>query len=197
MQVDHGKKWYGGSFYPRTSGARALSSADLDTLFQKITHLEDEALIRFAVATGLRREDCVNVKLQDLDLEKGIVRFYESKKRRPWRAWFGPETAKILAQHINALPKGTPYLFPSPRGVKRHLSSRQAYNILQKWLERAGLARRPFHALRATCMKQLQRRGWSMEQVMMQTGDSFRTIKEHYETPSDEEMFEAAKKTGI
>ncbi len=181
----------------RKSGQWALTPAEAELLFSVITHLENEALLSLAIATGMRREDIVAVKLQDLDLEAGLVRFWESKKRRSWRAWVGGHTAKILAQHIRKLPRGTPWLFPSPWDPKEHLSSRQAYNILQKWLRKAGLKERPFHALRATCVKVAQKRGWSIEQVMAQTGDSFRTIKEHYDTPSDDEMAQAAMERPI
>lgn len=181
-----------------TSGQDALTDAEVKSLLHAITRLEDDALLRFAIVTGMRREDVVGVKLHDLDLETGIVKFWQSKKRMPWRAWVGDgEAARILALHIEKLPKGTPWLFPSPRNPKNHLSSRQAYNILQKWLDRAGVKRRPFHALRATCVKLAQKRGLSIEWVMSQTGDTFRTIKEHYDTPSDEEMAQAVRENPI
>src|SRR3990172_1331894 len=181
----------------RKSGTVALTEPEATLLLSKIGHIEDKALLALAMATGMRREDVVAVHLKDVDLENRLVSFWESKKRRPWSAWFGEDTAVTLEQHIHGLPKGTPWLFPSPRDPKKHLSSRQAYNILQSWLERAGLKRRPFHALRATCIKLLQKRGISIEQVMKQTGDTFRTIKEHYDTPSDDEMREAFRAKGL
>ncbi len=112
----------------------ALTPAEVQLLLSRVTRLEDEALLRLAMATGMRREDAVAVKLQDVDLPAGLVRFWEAKKQRPWKAWVGGETARVLAVHIDKLPRGTPWLFPSPWDPKHHLSSRQAYNILQKWL---------------------------------------------------------------
>lgn len=171
--------------------------AEVDQLLRSIRVLEDEVLLRLAIAAGMRREDIVAVKLQDMDLEKGIVRYWESKKRRPWKAWVGQESLRVFAQYMEILPKGGPWLFPSPWNPKKHMSSRTAYNILQRWLKAAGLRPRPFHALRATCIKLAQKRGLTIEQVMAQTGDSFRTIKEHYDTPSDDEMAAAFRERGF
>jgi integrase len=179
------------------SGQNALSESELSVLFSKIAHLEDEALLRLTVSTGMRREDIVTVERTNLDLDGGVVRFWERKKSRPWRAWIGPDTIKVLRQHLNTLPNGTKWVFPSPRKANAHISSRHAYDVLQGALQIAGLRQRPFHALRATCVKVLQKRGWSIEQVMEQTGDSFDTIKEHYDTPTEEEMREAARTKGL
>jgi len=179
------------------SGQHALTEAELEALFRAMGHLEDEALLRLAVATGMRREDVVAVERANVDLEGGVVRFWEHKKRRPWRAWIGPDTVKVLRQHMNLLPNGCRWLFPSRRKPGQHISSRHAYDVLQGALEAAGLRPRPFHALRATCIKVLQKRGWSIEQVMEQTGDSFETIKEHYDTPTEDEMREIAAAKGL
>ncbi len=73
----------------RRSGQVALTPAEVQLLLSRVTHLEDEALLRLAMATGMRREDIVAVKLQDIDLGSGVVRFWETKKRRPWKAWIG------------------------------------------------------------------------------------------------------------
>ena len=139
----------------------------------------------------------MKIELGNVDTERGLIRFWERKKKRFWKAWIGGETLDILRIYIDTLPKRSRWLFPSPLGVKKPISSRTAYNVLQRNLKRAGLRLRPFHALRATCIKLLQKRGWTIEQVMEQTGDSFRTIKEHYETPSDDEMAESAKEKSI
>jgi len=163
----------------------------------KIPHLEDEALIRLAVATGMRREDIVRVEISGVDLDRGEVRFYESKKRRPWSAFIGPETAKVLTQYIHTLPPDAKWLFPSPRKPNDHVSSRQAYDIWNEALQRAGITRRPFHAARSTCIKLLQRKGWTIDQVMRQTGDTFRVIKEHYDVPTEDEMRSTAQTKGL
>jgi hypothetical protein len=56
------------------------------------------------------------------------------------------------------------------------------------YLKRAGLGNRPFHALRATCIKLCQSKGWTPEQTAEHVGDRISTIQAHYLTPSVEEM---------
>lgn len=179
------------------TGQFAITETEWNDVLAKIPHLEDEALIRLAVATGMRREDIIRVELSGVNLDRGEVTFYESKKRRPWSAYIGPDTTKTLAQHIHTLPPESKWLFPSPRKPKDHISSRHAYDVWNEALHRAGISSRPFHAARSTCIKLLQKKGWSIEQVMRQTGDTFRVIKEHYDVPTEEEMKDAAQLKGI
>lgn len=181
------------SVKPYKTGQDALTLDEAATLLQKAPTYSDRALLRFTIATGLRREDVVNVALKDVDLEAREVRFFEHKKDRPWMASFDPDTADELRRYLETLPRGTPWLFPSPRDPKTHIDDKTAYNRLQACLDHAGLRRRPFHALRATFIKLAQKRGWTIDQVMDQTGDTYRVIKEHYDAPSRDEMRQVAK----
>jgi integrase len=89
------------------------------------------------------------------------------------------------------------WLFPSVFANSTHMSSRTAYNILQRNLKKANLPQRPFHALRATCVKMCQRARWSAEQTAEHLDDQVRTIQQHYSTPSDEEMKKIAEERKI
>ena len=70
-------------------------------------------------------------------------------------------------------------------------SGRTAHRRLQEYCDKAGIPRRPFHALRATCVKFCQAAGWRVEEVSKLTGDTIAVIQEHYSTPNDGEMQEA------
>lgn len=179
--------------YTGRSAEYALTPSQVDNLLRRIDHLEDEALIRTAIATGIRREDVVAVRVRDIDLDDGWLTFFETKKDRTRSIPIHGDVLITLRKYVRHLPKGTPWLFPSPRDPKRHLSGRAAYDILNRWLTKAGIAERPFHALRSTCIKLAQARGWPIENVMELVGDTFRTIKEHYDTPSREEMAQIAR----
>jgi integrase len=175
-----------------TSGEKALDPSQVEPFLAKVAKVQDLALLRLAIVSGMRREDVVGVTLAGVDLAAGKVSFYERKKRRTWTAWVDPDTIVTLKRHIGVLPKGTEWLFPSPWSPKRHISSRHAYDVLQRWLDETGLDRRPFHALRASCVKYLKSKGWSPEAIMKQTGDRLETIMQHYSTPSDDEMHRLA-----
>lgn len=170
------------------TGRDALNPEEITRLLQSARSFQDEALLRLAIETGVRREDLVAVRVEGLDLEAGELTYFETKKDRTRTATIGPETVEVLRRYIGTLPRGARWLFPSREGGKGHLAGRTAWNALQWALKRAGLRPRPFHALRATCVKLAQHRGWTPEQVSEQTGDTIRVIQQHYSTPSRDEM---------
>lgn len=180
-----------------TIGQYALTEPEVLRLLGGIRHLEDEALLILTLATGIRREDVVSIELGRVDLEHGKVSYWESKKRRDWTAWIDGEPLRRITQYVRTLPRGSRWLFPSPRLPDRHATGRHAYDVLQRWLHEAGLEERPFHALRSTFIKLAQKRGWSPERVSRQTGDSIRVIQAHYSTPSDDEMRETVRERPI
>lgn len=70
---------------------------------------------------------------------------------------------------------------------------RTAHYRLQRLCIKAGIPKRPFHALRATCIKFCQAAGWSVEATAKHVGDTILVIQEHYTTPSQSEMKEFAQ----
>lgn len=195
-------------------GKYSLNEDQLARIYSSITDLRDLALIKLAVFTGIRREDIVAVELHNIDWDQGTVSFYETKKSRQWECWINPDTLNVLRMYVNTLDTHERYLFPGrhqARGQqfsKTHLTGRAAYDIVQHWCIAAGLQKiigekdgrpeyekRPFHALRSTCIKLLLKKGWSTEQVMRQTGDTLETIQLHYTVPTDSEMIDVARKT--
>lgn len=181
------------------SGRDALTDEEIRKLMASCRTREEETLLSLAIASGMRREDIVAVKvgeIQDLTSESEpavSIKFWEKKKRRWYVVRIGGTAARNVLSRIHEL-KRSQWLFPSHHSARAHLASRSAYNILHRVLARANLRPRPFHSLRATCIKQCKRLGWSMEEVMEHTGDSWRTVQEHYLTPTYEEMTALAKR---
>jgi len=182
------------------TGRDALTYGEVVKLLNATETLEDATLLELAISTGMRRDDIVNVQvgnIKELPSDTGFclaITYWEKKRRRFRQVYVWGVAAKHVVQLINHNRRlKTPWLFPSPRDPQKHISSRHAYDVFQRNLQKAGLRGRPFHALRATCMKMAQRAGWTIEQTMELTGDSFRTIQEHYLTPSEDELIEVAK----
>ena len=168
-----------------TVGQDALTPMEYERVCDACSSIEDEALIKFTVATGMRREDVVNVERQNVDLVAGSVTFAEKKKGGRIRTiHIGSRLCTLLTKYLKTVPKDQKMLFD--------FCGKTAYNKLQDLCDVAGIRRRPFHALRATCVKRCQAAGWSPEQVCKITGDTLRVIQEHYATPSESEMGEVA-----
>jgi integrase len=172
------------------AGQFALTPDEVSRLLAPIDRLEERALLELALTTGIRREDIVSVPLEGLDLDSRRLKFYEAKKRRTRTVPVDPKVAITLAQYVRTLPKGERWLFPSPRKGGKHETGRFAWTILNRWLERVGLERRPFHSLRATAYKLAKAKGWSVSMAAAILGDTTRIAEAYYGTPTPGELDE-------
>jgi len=169
------------------SGQKALTPAQVDKLLSVIDNLNDEVLLKLAISAGIRRHDVSKIMVDNINFDDCYVEFSEKKKGgRIKRTYISQDVINTIKKWVKIKPKGNKYLFPG-RGSKP-IADKTAYNILQKYLKRAGLPARPFHALRATAYKIAQEKGWSVRQAAEHIGDSTRVAEEHYGTPSTEEM---------
>jgi len=183
------------------TGRDALTAEQVQQLLESFTTAWEKALFHLAVSTGLRRIDIANLKRRDFDPVKGTLTYYEKKKKRT-RTVVIPSKGAIqsLTIHLNS-SRDSEWMFPSPlngpKYRKAHISDRQIYDLFNEHLDKLGIRRRPFHALRATCVKLCEAAGWKPEQTAELIGDSVRVVQEHYATPSDEQMAEIAKERPI
>jgi integrase/recombinase XerD len=181
MTVQKKERWR----EPYRTGQKAFTKKEFEKVLSKVGVLEDEILILLGVNTGMRRRDITSIEVKNIDLKNQSVIYYEHKKRRTRTIFISSEMTRKLEIYLNTLPKKQERLF----GFR----DRTAYNRLNRYCRLAGIPERPFHALRATCIKFCQQAGWTLAEVAELTGDSIRTIQEHYETPSIEEMKETSE----
>lgn len=183
MANDYSRKSY-------KTGQHALTEEELDKLLSVTDDFVVEVAFRLGVATGLRREDLASLMWKDVRFNESRIVFFEQKKRRTKEVYLSESMLNRLRQLRNMFPDEH-YLFPGGSDVKYgkgHLSGKTLYNKLQQYCVKAGIRTRPFHALRATCVKLCQKRGWTIEQTAEHVGDTIRVVQEHYATPSLDEM---------
>jgi len=170
------------------SGEQALTKAEWGKLKGAINSFEDELLIKLAITTGIRREDIVNIKIQNISIPDASVTFHENKKNRDRSIVLSPEIIQLILKYLKTIPK---------RDLLFDFTGRTAWNKLDRLCKLAGIKPRPFHALRATCVKFCQSAKWTPSEVSKLTGDSLRVIEEHYACPSDSEMRETTTMKAI
>lgn len=182
------------NYAPYKTGRDALTDKNVKDLLESFSNLQEKALIHLTIACGFRRNDVVNIKQQDANLETGAITYYEHKKNRT-RTITIPSSAALhtLRLHVNSCKKSK-WLFPSPLSTRadKHVSDRHMYDVFNEHLELIGLRHRPFHSLRATCIKMCERAGWKDYETAELVGDTVAVIQEHYSTPSEQEMHELA-----
>lgn len=171
------------------AGEVSFSEDEWKLLISHVDNMEHELLLKFAVTTGLRREDVVSVLIENIDFNTGIMNYHEKKKKRWRKIPLNEEVLQMIKQYLNIVKRRQGKLFM--------FSGRTAYNILNRYTEKCGLGQRPFHALRATCVKFCAKAGWSSLEISRITGDTIEVIERHYAIPSMGDMQEAVKKKPI
>lgn len=184
-----------------TTGEKALSQTEWEKLQEVIDNLEDEVLFKLAISAGIRREDIgyspkknSGIRLSDItEMPNGTgkLKFFEHKKNRIHEVPLSKEMMRLIKLLVNSRDKASksPFLIT--------YSGRTCHRRLQEYCDKAQIPRRPFHALRATCIKFCQKAGWRVEEVAKLTGDTIAVIQEHYSTPSEGEMQEAIERKAI
>lgn len=182
-----------------TTGEKAFTSDEWKRFQTVIDNLEDEVLFKLAVSAGIRREDIgrskkknSGIRISDItELKNGTgrLKFFEHKKNRIHEVPLSREMMRLIKLLINSREKKEPFLIT--------YSGRTCHRRLQHYCDIAGVERRPFHALRATCVKFCQAAGWRVEEVAKLTGDTIAVIQEHYSTPNESEMQEAVELKAI
>lgn len=167
-----------------TSGQFSLTREEYDKLLAVTDNLEDELILKMAVSTGLRRDDLFAVQIANIDLDNGKLTFYEAKKRRMRTIGLQAGVVQLIRKYLRTIDK---------RERLFSIKGRMGYNRFNSLCREAGIPERPFHALRATCIKFCQASGWSQEQVAQLVGDTLEVIHLHYTTPSIQEMGEVTR----
>jgi integrase/recombinase XerD len=168
---------------------KALGPTDYKKLLRAVSTLEDEVLIRLAVSNGLRRKDIAKIKIANIDLEHNRLTYHEHKKNRDRTVPISPALVQLIKKYLFTIDQKSNkgYLFSFGKST---YGDRTAYNRFARLCELAGIDRRPFHALRGTCVKFKQREGWTPAQVAVLIGDEIETVQKHYETPSTADLAE-------
>jgi integrase len=184
-----------------TTGEKALSATEWEKLQEVIDNLEDEVLFKLAISTGIRREDIGHSKTKNTGIRisditelpngTGKLKFTEHKKNRIHEVPLSKEMMRLIRLLVNSRDKANKSQFLIT------YSGRTCHRRLQDYCDKALIPRRPFHALRATCIKFCQKAGWRVEEVAKLTGDTIAVIQEHYSTPSEGEMQEAIEQKAI
>jgi integrase len=153
------------------AGEHALTKTEYCKLLSITETLEDELFLKFAVSTGLRREDLVNILIENIDFDKGILRYYEKKKDMYREIPLHRSVKNLIIKYLR-YAKEEEYLFV--------FCGRTAWNRLYKLCLKAGIQERSLHSLRATCINFCFDAGWGVQEVAEYTNDTIQVIYTYY-----------------
>lgn len=150
-------------------------------------NLQDAALIKLLLYTGVRVGELVNIKLTDVDLGKCQIRITEGKGGKDRMVPFPTSFREVLAHHIQGMEaKRATYLFES--SWKRKYSERGVREIVARYGRAAGLAQ-PIspHKLRHFLLTWLKKQGIDDALIQPYSGHAHRQSLEVYSRLAIEE----------
>jgi integrase len=124
-------------------------------------------LIVFAINTGLRYGDLLDLKWEEVDIEERRLSLIMGKTRRRLEVPLNDTTAAIIAEK-HAVRHG-PYVFYNPATGDRFLNLKSGFKAI---LKRAGLTGITWHTLRHTFASRLTRSGVDLVTVKELPGHS-------------------------
>lgn len=135
----------------------------------------DRAMVQAMVLGGLRRQEVLGLRLQDLRLGEWRVFVAQDKGGHQRLVPPSPTFFSTVASYMNTeRPKGaaTERLFVVSKGPRRGqpLSPDGLDEVMTGARKRAGLAHGTCHELRHTCLTRLREAGMSIEALQAQAG---------------------------
>jgi len=121
---------------------KLISIDDFRKLIDKVESGRDKIVIKLLFATGMRVEELVATKLEDVDTVKGEIHLHASRtKTRQYRNVIVPQSViPDLEGWIRSLPEGSMWLFPG-RDPSKHISQRWIRMVIDKAARQAGVQR--------------------------------------------------------
>ncbi len=160
--------------------------------------LRDRAILEFLYATGARVSEMVHLRLQDLDLVRGLVRI-RGKGQKTRLVPLGTEAQKWLKAYLQkvrptlAQKDSEDYVFLNHRGGQ--LSRVGFWKMLKKYALKAGLGRRVYpHILRHSFATHLLNNGCNLRVLQGLLGHASIATTEVYTHLSFQHLQEVFKK---
>jgi site-specific recombinase XerD len=154
-----------------------LSREEIERLIQGADNRMHRACILTLYATGMRREELVRLKIEDIDKARMVIHIHQGKGRKDRDVMLSPRLLAELRDYWrSASPKPKTYLFPTkatPPRTDVHMQSKTIWNAVHEAAKRAGLEKRVHpHTLRHCFATHLLEAGADLRTIQLLLGHS-------------------------
>ena len=137
-----------------------------------------QAIIIFALNTGMRRGEILALRWRDVDLSRGILTVMKSKNYERRTLPLNSSVFSLLIEKDGALDAPGDLVFKTSN--KTHITLRNLSRAFQKTRDRAGIPGFRFHDLRHTFATRLVQKGVDLYKVQRLLGHKSPTTTQRY-----------------
>ncbi len=182
-------KWLGVNARPalpkaRKKEVRALSEEQVRLLISSARNLRTKLIVRLLSETGMRANELLNVRVEDVDLERNMIRLRVTKNGEERVVFFTDETKALLQKYVKKVGSGP--LFP--------MTYQALYKTIRRLGERVGIRGLRPHVLRHTFATNAIRKGMPLPAVQRILGHRDIKTTQIYTHLVLEDLQEAYKK---
>jgi site-specific recombinase XerD len=146
-----------------------LSQEEVRRLFVTVTNLKQKALFMVAYDAGLRLSEIINLRIEDLDSQRMVIRIRQGKGKKDRYARLTPGLLKLLREYWQAYRPKT-LLFPGATSDKPYDLATPG-QLLKKACRKAGITKRvSMHTLRHTFATHLLEAGTNLRVIQQLLG---------------------------
>ena len=146
-----------------------LSQEEVQRLFAVITNLKQRALFMVAYDAGLRLSELLNLRIDDIDSQRMVIRVRQGKGKKDRYARLTPGLLKLLRQYWSEYRPQT-WLFPGASMDKRYDLATPG-QLLKKACRKAGISKRvSMHTLRHSFATHLLEAGADLRVIQQMLG---------------------------
>ena len=152
-----------------------LSRGEVERLIQYVSSPLHRIWLLILYATGIRRQELVRLKIEDIDSDRMLIRIRQGKGKKDRNVMLSPRLPQELRDYWrSANPKPKTYLFPSksthPTG-DAPMTSKSVWDAVQQAAARAGLGKRVHpHTLRHCFATHLLESGVDLRTIQLLLG---------------------------
>ena len=158
-----------------------------------------KGFVTFGYKSGWRVSEITGLRWSNVDLNKRIVwlEIGMTKNKEGRTIYLDDELMEIFNTQRSLQKRGefiVPYVFPNRKGDDGIRDFRRAWSTA---CQKAGIAKRLFHDLRRTAVRNMVRSGVPEGVAMMISGHKTRSVFERYNIVSDTDLIIAAQKQEV
>jgi integrase/recombinase XerD len=146
-----------------------LSRDEVQRLFAVVTNLKQKALFMVAYDAGLRLSELINLRLQDIDSGRMVLRIRQGKGKKDRYARLTPGLLELLREYWRDFRPQT-LLFPGA-AAQKHYDPATPGHLLKKVCLKAGIQKRvSMHTLRHSFATHLLEAGVNLRVIQQMLG---------------------------